>query len=272
MAKPAPDDVVLDTRDPNQVSSPRVLDITIGAPIERLLIFTGIAIPNFEGGDGRASFGHWWVNLGQSPKQVFGYTAVVGLASIGAGEDAGFVLATDAVSVELRDDTGELALVCDLVARGDPGAVSRFAYQASVLVGVEDPLIAGLIRWHPGLTSILRQTNLFSVIGHTVQQAPSSPGSGSFGSLIVHDVGHGEETDRPAAAEDFLVVPYVLAGDLPLNMDITVAATAVGGAFATPSNQLILHQIAGPKPVRLSPSQPQVFGVDFEMVLDSEPR
>src|SRR4051812_47323707 len=112
MASPGPDDVVLDTKDSTQVSSPRVLEIMIGAPIERLLIFTGIAISDLQGGTARSSFGRWWVNLGRSPKQVFGYTAIVGLASIGAGEDEGFVLAADAVSVELRDDTGELALVC----------------------------------------------------------------------------------------------------------------------------------------------------------------
>jgi hypothetical protein len=271
MAQPGPDDVVLDTNFPDQVSSPRVLDIMIGAPIERLLIFTGIAIPNLQGGKRRASFGRWWVNLGRSPKQVFSYTAVVGLASIGAGEDDEFILAADAVSVELRDDTGELALVCDLSAKGDPGTVSRFAYQASVIVGVQDPLIAGLIRWPQTLTPLLRQTNLFSVTGLTVEKT-SSPGSGGFGSTIVHEAGHGSETDRPALTQDFLVVPYVLAGDLPLNVDITVRASVVAGAFALPSEQLTLNQIAGPRPVRLTPSHPQVFGVDFEMVLASGPR
>jgi hypothetical protein len=112
---------------------------------------------------------------------------------------------------------------------------------------------------------MLRQTNLFSVIGHTAQ-ATGTPGSGGFGTTVVHGVGHGGETDRPTQTGGFFVVPYLLTGDLPMNVDITVAPSAVAGAFAAAPDQLAFNQIAGPRPVRLTPSSPQMFGVDFEMV------
>jgi hypothetical protein len=170
----------------------------------------------------------------------------------------------------LRDDTGELALVCDLAAKGDPAAVNRFSYQASVIVAVQDPLIAGVIRWPASLAAVLRQSNLFSAIGHTVINTP--PTGGGFGSVVVHDVGHGGESDRPTSADGWFAVPYLLAGDLPMNTDITVAVSAVSGGFNLPANAFSLTQVAGPRPVRLTPSSPQVFGVDFEMSLDSGPR
>jgi hypothetical protein len=269
--RPEATDKILDVTNPEQVSSPRVLDVMLGAPVvERLLILTGIAIPEWDS-QGHLDPKRVWVDLGLFPKRVVSYTAVTGLAALGAGSD-GFAMGTDAVSVELRDDTGELALVCDIQVSGKPGWLHRIAYQASVIVEVESPLIAGTIRWQPAALGMLRQTNLFTVVGHSVEVIPPAPGSGGFTKSIVHDIARAGESDRPVQDEDgFIKVPYVLSGELPLNLDITVAPSAIAGAFSVTPDRLAFDQVAGPRPVRLTPSNPQVFGVDFEMLLRGGP-
>jgi hypothetical protein len=153
--------------------------------------------------------------------------------------------------------------VCDIATLADPGRLRRFAYQATVIVDVQEPLIAGTIRWRTGVTTLQRQSDLFSLHAHFVETIPG--GVGLAPPSIVRTVGSGQETEPPATTSGYSVVPYVLRGDLPLNTGITVSVDAENGAFSTAPKGLAFTQIAGPTPVLLSPSQPQVFGVDFEM-------
>lgn len=259
MGIPNPGDLVLDTRNDQQVASARDLEILIGAPLERLLLFTGIAIPEWDS-QGNLDGKTVWVNLGKFPRRMIAFTATSGLAAIGADDDNGFAMGTDTVRVELRDDTGELALVCDIAVAGTPAYVHRFAYQASVVVEVKDPLIAGTIRWSADLTAMRRSSDLFTVTGRTVQVVP-----GAFGSSIVIDVARANESDRPTQTDGLFTVPYLLVGESLLNVDVTVMPDAQPGAFDLPSDRLIFKQIGGPVPIRITPSNPQIFGVDFEM-------
>jgi hypothetical protein len=254
--------MVLNTSDDKQIASHRVLEILIGAPPERLLIFTGIAIPEW-GSNGDLDPMTVWVNLGKSATRIFQFTATAGLASIGADDDNGFSAATDTVRVERRDDTGELALVCDIAVSGTPAYVHRFAYQACVVVEVKDPLIAGTIRWPADLTAMRRTSDLFTVTGRTTEVTPSA--GGGFGTTVVRDVARAGESDRPTRTGGFLSVPYVLAGEALVNLDVTVMPDAQSGAFDLPPASLAFAQVGGPRPTHLTPSNPQVFGVDFEM-------
>jgi len=262
MGIPSADDMVLDTRNDQQVASARALEILIGAPLERLLIFTGIAIPEWDS-QGHLDRKTVWVNLGKSPTRILAFTATAGLAAIGTDDDNGFAMGTDTVRVERRDDTGELALVCDIAVAGTPAYVHRFAYQTSVVVEVEDPLIAGIIRWPADLTAMRRTSDLVTVTGRTVQVVPGPPGG--FGSSVVRDVARAGESDRPTQVGGFFTSPYVLVGESLLNVDVTVMPEAQPGAFELPPDRLAFKQIGGTRPTRVTPSNPQAFGIDFEM-------
>jgi hypothetical protein len=257
--------MVLDTRNDQQVASARALEILIGAPLELLLIFTGIAIPEWDS-QGDLDRKTVWVNLGKSPMRILTFTATAGLAAIGADDDNGFAMGTDTVRVERRDDTGELALVCDIAVAGKPAYVHRFAYQASVVVEVKDPLIAGTIRWPADLTAMRRTSDLFTVTGRTVQVLPGPPGG--FATSVVREVARAGESDRPTRTGGFFTVPYVLIGEPLLNVDVTVTPEAQSGAFDLLPGRLAFKQVGGSRPTRVTPSSPQAFGVDFEMELD----
>jgi hypothetical protein len=260
---PDPSDMQLDSAKDDQVSSHRVLDIFLGTPPSRMLIFTGIAMPEWRS-TGTLVRKRVWVNFGYHAQHIIGYTAVAGLAGIQNEDDEPFGFWTDTASVELRDDNGELALVCDIAALADPGRLRRFAYQASVIIEVHEPLIAGTIRWHSSLTTMQRQTDLFKVHGLFVETVSITEGLQP--QSIVHTVGNGQETEPPTLTGDYFLVPYVLRDNLPLNLGITVSVDAEDGAFSKAPQDLAFVQVAGPRPTILTPAQPQVFGVDFEMV------
>lgn len=134
----------LDVNNPNQVSSPAALDVVLGVSEGHLLIFTGIAIPEYDTNDDLIRE-PVTVNLGKTvlnPKIPFTYSATVGLASIG-NSDSDFTFATDDVSVVADPNTGELQLVCDLAVQGS-SQLHRFSYQANVIVQTTQPEISGV--------------------------------------------------------------------------------------------------------------------------------
>src|SRR5689334_7057697 len=109
--KPEPGDKQLDCFNKAEVSSHKALDVFLGTPPLRMVIFAGIAIPEWDS-HGNLDRKTVWVNFHYRAQHVFDYTAVAGLAAIGVDDDNPYAFGTDVVSVELREDIGELALRC----------------------------------------------------------------------------------------------------------------------------------------------------------------
>src|SRR5690242_6003174 len=101
---PDPDDIQLDVMNSEQVSSHKPLTVFLGTPPATMVIFSGIAIPEWRS-TGRLIRKRVWVNFGFRAQQVIDYTATAGLAGVHNEDNKQFGFWTDAVSVVLRDDT-----------------------------------------------------------------------------------------------------------------------------------------------------------------------
>ena len=143
----------LNVTDPAQVSSPQTLEVTLGNLKRQLLIFTGIAIPEW---DSRGSLDRETVivNLGRKVLQRPAdgeWSATVGLASIN-NTDSDFTFATDNVAIDVDKDM-QLRLVVDVAVQGNTSLLSRFSYQANVLLQEKSiGLAAFLVSDNIGLT------------------------------------------------------------------------------------------------------------------------
>lgn len=265
---------ILDVNDPNQVSSPEVLDVLLGLPQNHLLIFTGIAIPEFDT-DGDLSREQVIVRLGKTvsnPQIPFQYSATVGLASIG-NADSDYTFATDDVSVVADPRTGELQLLCDIAAQGS-SELHRFSYQASVIVQTAEPAISGSIFWRKSTATALPQfaSNLFTVQAAILIPPPPGQFGGTF-----QKVADGSVIYPPAPASsgflpDGLFVQYVIENP-PLNTDLHIICNPVDGAFlpaGSTTGTFSCALISGPSPVNLEPPKLQMSGVDF--ILELVPR
>jgi hypothetical protein len=267
---------ILDVNDPNQVSSPEVLDVFLGVPQNHLLIFTGIAIPEFAAGSD-LSREQVIVKLGKTvshPQIPFQYSAEVGLASIG-NSDSDYTFATDDVKVIADPHTGELQLLCDIAVQGSSN-LHRFSYQANVIVQTTEPAISGSIFWRKSTASALPQfaNNLFTVQASILIPPPPGQIAGSF-----EKVADGSVIYPPAPASsgflpDGLFVQYVIENP-PLNTDLYIFCTPVSGAFLAAGNlsgSFSCDQISGPRPVNLAVPNLQVSGVDFLLNFVRPPR
>jgi len=254
----------LNVNDSNQVVSPAVLDVFVGVPQNHLLIFTGIACPEYASDDNLIRE-QVIVKLGRTvrnPQLPFPYTAEVGLASIG-NEDSDYTFATDDVSVTADPQTGELQLLCDIAVAGS-SKLHRFSYQANVIVDTNEPIISGKIIWKNSTALALPQfaNNLFSV--HASIFIPNPPGV--FGGTY-QKVADGTVIYPPIQTSDGFFVDYVIENP-PLNVDLYIFCTPVNGAFSPAgAGSLNCNQISGPSPVNLALPNLQVGGVDFLLVL-----
>jgi hypothetical protein len=266
----------LDVSKSNQVSSPQVLDVLLGAPQSHLLVFTGIAIPEFASDD-NLDQEQVIVKLGKTisnPQIPFQYSATVGLASIG-NADSDYTFATDDVSVTADPQSGELQLVCDIAAQGS-SILHRFSYQVNVIVQTTVPSISGKIFWRKSVASAVSQfaNNLFTVQASI--QIPGTPGTfgGNFqkvadGTIIYPPV--------PAASSflpDGLVVQYVIENAL-VNTDLFIICNPVDGAFQATGSLAGTFQcavLANPSPINLKPPNLHMSDVDFILELVPPPR
>jgi hypothetical protein len=260
------------TLNQNQVSSPGVLDVLLGVPQSHLLIFTGIAIPEFSTDDDLIRE-QVIVPLGRTvsnPLIPFQYSAEVGLASIG-NADSDYTFATDDVKVIADPQTGELQLVCDIAVQGS-SKLHRFSYQANVIVETKEPAISGKIIWKNSTASAQPQfaNDLFSVQASIFIPPPPGVFGGSY-----EKVADGTVIYPPVQTPGGFFVDYVIENP-PLNTDLFIFCTPVDGAFlaapGTLSGSFSCDQTSGPSPVNLAVPNLQVGGVDFLLTIVSPPR
>jgi hypothetical protein len=96
--------------DGSQVSSARVIEFGIGAPDRKVLVFSGIAVPEMDTNDDD-DVGHprVFVRLGRFVRKLVSSSVAVGLASI-SNDESGYVLAPDSVTAQRDVNSGELGL------------------------------------------------------------------------------------------------------------------------------------------------------------------
>lgn len=252
----------LHVTDPAEVSSPKTLEVFIGTPPKRLLLFTGIAIPEWDSNqllDRETVF----VDLNatsNAPNPPF--AATVGLASID-NTDSDLVFAADDVAV-VTGPKLELLLVCNIAVLGDRSVLSRFSYQAMVFLDPDRAQIAGTIRWDPrDLThSAAMETDLFAIEAYTLKAGPGAPGG--FGTTIRTVEKVGATLGKPGWFGAQLGVPYAI-DEPPLGEPLFVSVDPKPGAFVVNSTRTFnFVQVSGPNPIALSPPHPTEQPVDFE--------
>jgi hypothetical protein len=254
--------LVLDANNPGHVESAKVLDVLIGIPNRHMLIFTGIAKP---GWDSQSDLDRELVvvKLGKPATALIGYTATVGLASV-SNDDSDFVFATDDVTVGI-DTALQLELRCNVAVQGEPSVLNRFSYQANVIVDLDEPLIAGTIRWSPDIAQANRPNHLCLI------EAFVHTDDGSLGG-VDQVVAQAEESGPASFSGARWEVPYVIRG-IPLNTTLRVRASMQAGAFSPTSINSQLGMSPGfSGPYTLTFQQLKATGVDFEVTGSRPPR
>jgi hypothetical protein len=250
--------IPLDVHNRQQVATPRSIHVTLGNPPAHLVILTGIAIPHWDSQEEEDLNGaHVVVNLREPATQLLGWTASLGLANI-ANEDSEFTFGTDQVEVELVNTNLELH-ACIVVA-GEPSYLHRFSYEVTAVVEIEEPLIAGTIRWQDGtLNGGPSPGNPWFELRVTTHIDDRTP-FGRDDQVLASDTGAVQPMHSGTTNE----LPYALHG-LPFNVPVTVTVSP-NGLVPSPGHLLRLEQVSGPpQPITLTGQRPQVMDLDFEM-------
>ena len=247
---------------PNGVASPSKIAMFVGNPPKELLIFTGVAAPEW---DSKSDLDRETVviTLPGTTTPSFQYAASVGLASI-TNTDSDFIFAADDTSVVIGP-TGQLELHVNIAVQGDDSTLSRINYHVEVL---SDPIVAkisGTIRWNeqwgqPTSAALAQTVSMFRVAAGLFVADPG--GSGPFGSSHWEDRATTQTTTKPIRANGFWAIPYVLE-NVPLGQQLTVVPTLNVASFSGNSGTPVYSPT--PRIVQLTPAMPSVTGVDFEM-------
>jgi hypothetical protein len=252
----------LNSLNPDQVVSARILEAFVGTPPRRLLIFTGIAMPALES-KGQVDGQEVTIDLNaRSNTRDPEYAATVGLASI-YNSDSDLIFSTDNVKVITGRDL-ELLLVCNIAVMGDRSVLNRFAYQATVFLQADNGTIAGTIRWDPHFLIFAGpEHDLFQINALTMQAHPGGPdGFGTTNSKIERV---GTTVGSVVRRGVMMGIDYVIH-DLPLGVAITVGVNPKPGAFVIVNSETSFNffQVSGPEPTTLSPVHLLEKPVDFE--------
>jgi hypothetical protein len=256
--------IVMHVSDPQQVASASSFEVLLGDPAVRLMIFSGIAIPERHVNDDDHTYPDTLiVKLGVSVSEVVTAVSHIGLASIANAETA-FTFATDSGTVEIDPSTSELQLRVESSLRGEESYLHRFGYQVVAHVKKVSARIAGTITVP---RSILDLTTLqpveiaaqFAISANTVTLV-SDP-NGIFANWErLTPVAWGQ-VGETRSDDDECFVDYTIDG-CPFNTPLTVNADVASGSQLQ-SHSAISTQTAGPRPVLLTNTNPEVDGVDF---------
>ncbi len=261
------------TQPPIGVVTPSQLAVYVGSSPRQLLIFSGIAVPEWRSG-GDLDREEVIVRLGATTTPNFGWTASVGLASIN-NEDSDFIFATDAASVDLDQNDGTLLLHVPIAVQGDTSSLSRFSYMVHVLSDPVQSKITGLISWaryfgDPGFSVLNGGNPMFRVaVGQTIN-IPTPPGQFQQTQFIETVAGF---SSKPAQSGDLWVAAYEI-DNVPLGQQWEVRPSLLSKTLAGPPAGYYSDGGFQPNPqmVQLTPSFPSAAGVDFTMSFAQLPR
>jgi hypothetical protein len=255
--------IFLDTNNLDQVDSARVIEVNLGTPNRKMMIFSGIARPEWAiNDDGHSYQMSITVNLRRTVLAVEQATVTIGLASVG-NDDSTFLFATDSAGLDIDKTSQELLLNVAAALRGENTTLNRFGYQVVTVVTTQTTGISGTIRWsrdvfdasHLGPGQIAQ---MFKIAANHVERIQPPDG---FVYEQYTPLAFGVTTGFSSDKNDFLV-PYEIPG-APYNQPLVVTVD-VGPLFAG-GGQTLADHTSGPNPVVLTLAQPGVTGVDFRV-------
>jgi hypothetical protein len=254
--------LTLHANNTNEVVSADSFEVLLGDPAVRLMIFSGIAVPEVRVNDDEHIYpGEVVVKLGVNVNLLVKAVSHIGLAGISNDETA-FTFATDSGTVEVEAGTGELQLRVQTALRGEKTYLHRFGYQIVAHVRKVSARIAGTITVP---RNILDLTTLqavevpaqFVISANTVEIKPSHL---AFQLERLTPVAWGQIGElRSTDAECF--VDYTIDG-CPFNVPLRVEVDPASGSRLQ-AQVAVCGQVAGPRPVLLANTAPEVDGVDF---------
>lgn len=255
--------IELDSNINAQVDNARVIEATLGQTDRKLMIFSGIALPEWSVNDDEHVYHEdVIVNLRRTVLAVEQATVTVGLASI-SNDDTVFLIAADTASIDIKPGSQELILKVALALQGEHTGLNRFGYQVVAVVTTQATGISGTIRWSRDVFDAANQSSgqiaqMFRITANTVERV--SPPQG-FAFDRYTPVAPGVTTGFSHLDNDFLV-PYEIPG-APYNQPLVVRVE-VGAGFNA-SGSPAAGQISGPNPVVLTVMTPGVTNVDFRV-------
>lgn len=255
--------ISLDANNPNQVSSARVITAALGEANRQMMIFSGIAIPDWSVNDDGHTYNETaTVNLRRTVLAVEQATISIGLASI-TNDDSTFLFAADSAGLDIDPQSQELLLTVNMALRGSNTGLDRFGYQLVTIVTTQTTGISGTIRWAKAVfdasqTTATQVAQMFLIAANLVTVITPPVG-------FVYDqytpLAYGVTTGFSTDGDDF-VVPYEIPG-APYNQPLVVTVT-IGTLFQA-SGIAGAVQTSGPDPVFLTLAQPTAADVDFRI-------
>jgi hypothetical protein len=255
--------ITLDSNINTHVNNPRVIEATLGQADRKMMIFSGIALPEWSVNDDEHVYHEdVVVNLRRTVLAVEQATVTVGLASIG-NDDTVFLIAADTAQIDVDPQSQELLLRVALALQGEHTGLNRFGYQVVAVVTTQATGISGTIRWRRDIFDAANVppgqiAQMFQITANRVERVTPPQG-------FVYDrytpVAYGVTTGFSHTTDEF-IVPYEIPG-APYNQPLVVNVQVGAGfhAHGTPG----AGQISGPNPVVLTVGQPGVTNVDFRV-------
>lgn len=255
--------IELDSNINTQVDNPRVIEATLGQSDRKMMIFSGIALPEWSVNDDEHVYHEdVTVNLRRTVLAVEQATVTVGLASIG-NDDTVFLIAADTARIDTDPQSQELLLKVALALQGEHTGLNRFGYQVVVVVTTQATGISGTIRWSRDVFDAANQTpgqiaQMFQITANRVERV-TPPQGFAFDRYI--PVAFGVTTGFSHDTDEFLV-PYEIPS-APYNQPLVVRVE-VGAGFRA-NGSPVAGQVSGPNPVVLTVANPGITSVDFRV-------
>ncbi|MDX6677723.1 MAG: hypothetical protein QOE31_1775 [Solirubrobacteraceae bacterium] len=233
----------------------------MGEPAQRLLIMSGIAIPEFRTNhDEEVNEQQIVVRLGVHVATLDHAVTNLGLASI-ENDETNFLFAVDSGQLELEPGSGELILRVAAAILGEDTYLHRFSYQVVAHVRRARAQISGVIGVPAEILDVSSLSHadvaaLFEISANRIERG-GSPGGFAFDKLIPMAFGVAGAVRRGTAGIHF--VEYTIDNcpfAVPLTVEVKLAGPRWPGAIGA-------GQVAGPRPVTLTGPAPDASGVDF---------
>jgi hypothetical protein len=263
--------IVLHANNPAQVASASSIEALVGEPAKRLLILSGIAIPNFwTNHDEETRSDEVVVRLGVFVSSVDRSAVHVGLAHI-ANDETAFAFGVNANQLEVEAGTGELLLRVWVTALGEETLIRRFGYHVVAHVRMVAARISGTIALPKSVLDVSRMSptevaSLFRITANTQETVNPPPPSFSYFKYTPVATG---QTQTVRDSPETSYIDYKIDG-CPFNVALYVDVALQGRLAAV--GGVGVGQTAGPRPVVLTNVQPDASGVDFGVGRIAGPR
>lgn len=255
--------IVLSALDPKQVASATQFEVLLGEPAQRLLIMSGIAVPEFwTNHDEETNQQEIIVRLGVHVAQLDKAVTNLGLASI-ENDETNFLFAVDSGQLELEQSSGELILRVAAAILGEETYLHRFSYQIVAHVRRARAQISGVIGVPADIRDVkgLTPADLAAALEITANRVEPGgvPGGLAFDKLIPVAIGAAGAVRRRRDGMQF--VEYAI-DNCPFATPLIVEVKLAGAGWV---DSLGVGQVAGARPVTLTGIAPDANGVDFSV-------